>query len=93
LKNIDSAKVSMPTKVVEVKDDGGNIFYQWKVDLLKSEQYWMNWFKGLTNSFLSIKVPKILMLAEKERMDKDLTIAQMQGKFRVVVLHNVGHYM
>ena len=24
-------------------------------------------------------------------MDKELTIAQMQGKFRVVVLHNVGH--
>ena len=53
----------------------------------------LDWFKGLTNSFLSIRVPKILMLAEKERMDKELTIAQMQGKFRATVLHNVGHYM
>lgn len=24
-------------------------------------------------------------------MDKELTIAQMQGKFKVVVIHNVGH--
>ena len=33
------------------------------------------------------------MTAEKERMDKELTIAQMQGKFRLSVLYNVGHYM
>lgn len=31
------------------------------------------------------------MLAEKERLDKDLTVAQMQGKFRLVVLQNTGH--
>jgi protein phosphatase methylesterase 1 len=24
-------------------------------------------------------------------MDKELTIAQMQGKFKLVILHNVGH--
>lgn len=42
---------------------------------MKSEKYWVEWFKGLTNSFLQIKVPKLLMTAEKERMDKELTIA------------------
>ena len=65
----------MPTKVREGVSDSGEIFYEWKVDLINSEQYWMNWFTGLTNSFLSLKIPKILMLAEKERMDKELTIA------------------
>lgn len=35
----------------------------------------VGWFKGLTNSFLNIRIPKILMLAEKERMDKELTVA------------------
>lgn len=24
-------------------------------------------------------------------MDKELTIAQMQGKFKLTILHNVGH--
>lgn len=24
-------------------------------------------------------------------MDKELTIAQMQGKFKLIVIHNVGH--
>lgn len=49
------------------------------------------WFKGLSHIFLNIRVPKILLTAEKERLDKELTIAQMQGKFKVVVIHNVGH--
>lgn len=51
----------------------------------------MGWFKGLSSIFLSIKIPKILVTAEKERMDKELTIAQMQGKFKLTVLHGVGH--
>ena len=51
----------------------------------------MGWFKGLSKIFLNLHVPKILITAEKERMDKELTIAQMQGKFKVVVIHNVGH--
>ncbi len=49
------------------------------------------WFKGLSTSFLSIHIPKILLTAEKERLDKELTIAQMQGKFKLSVVHNVGH--
>jgi protein phosphatase methylesterase 1 len=36
-------------------------------------------------------VPKILLLAASDRMDKDLTIAQMQGKFKLSVIANVGH--
>lgn len=31
------------------------------------------------------------MTAEKERLDKELTIAQMQGKFKLQILHGVGH--
>lgn len=42
---------------------------------MKTSPFWMGWFEGLTNSFLQIRIPKILMLAEKERLDKDLTVA------------------
>ncbi len=45
----------------------------------------------MSQSFLNIHIPKILLTAEKERLDKDLTIAQMQGKFKLSILHNVGH--
>ena len=35
----------------------------------------------------------MLMLAGIERMDKDLTIAQMQGKYKWSIMRNVGHVM
>ncbi len=35
----------------------------------------IEWFLGLTKAFLNVRIPKILMLAEKERMDKELTVA------------------
>ncbi|CAD8165595.1 unnamed protein product [Paramecium octaurelia] len=92
LMTLSSARVSIPAQLKEVKDQNGNVIsLDWKVDLLKTAPYWMGWFEGLTNQFLQIRIPKILMLAEKERLDKDLTVAQMQGKFRLIVLQNTGH--
>lgn len=64
----------MPPKVRAV-EEGDKKHYEWKVDLMKSEKHWVSWFKGLTASFLDVRIPKLLMTAEKERMDKELTIA------------------
>ena len=72
--NVQSARVSVPPKLKKVEING-KVAYEWRVDLMKSEKHWMSWFKGLTSCFLSVHIPKLLMLAEKERMDKDLTIA------------------
>jgi protein phosphatase methylesterase 1 len=95
--------------LVPIKNENNEIVkYEWKVDLLKSKVHWigliflylfllifgsLDWFKGLTEAFLSIRIPKLLLLAEKDRMDKELMIAQMQGKFKMVVLFHVGHVM
>lgn len=77
-----SARVSMPAQVKEVVDaPTGLKKYVWRTDLLASQQYWTGWFKGLTESFLESPLKKQLLLAGSERMDKELTIAQMQGKF------------
>jgi len=84
---IESARVSMPPQVVQ--DDSGR--FVWRTDLMASKEHWVSWFRGLTNDFLGLKYPKILLLAGSDRMDKDLTIAHMQGKFRMIVLHDVGH--
>ena len=56
---------------------------------MASKKYWNDWFIGLTKSLLSIKVPKTLILADIERNDKDLTIVQMQGKYKLSFLKNV----
>jgi hypothetical protein len=41
--------------------------------------YWAEWFQGLSNKFLSVAGPKMLLLAGMDRLDKDLMIGQMQG--------------
>ena len=91
VRNLNSARVSMPAQVVEKEDGKGQKMYVWRTDLLASKQYWTEWFSGLTNCFLNLRVPKQLLLAGNDRMDKELTIAHMQGKFKMVVVDNVGH--
>ncbi|XP_016418240.1 protein phosphatase methylesterase 1-like [Sinocyclocheilus rhinocerous] len=65
--------------------------YSWRIDLSKAEKYWDGWFRGISNLFLSCNVPKLLLLAGIDRLDRDLTIGQMQGKFMMQVLPPCGH--
>ena len=45
----------------------------------------------MSSVFLSVPVPKLLLLANTNRLDTELTIGQMQGKFQMTILSNVGH--
>ncbi|KAK6172540.1 hypothetical protein SNE40_016174 [Patella caerulea] len=65
--------------------------YTWRIDLTNTDIYWKDWFQGLSKKFLSCEVPKMLILAGVDRLDKDLTIGQMQGKFQMQVLPQCGH--
>ena len=49
------------------------------------------WFTGLSGKFLSARTARLLILAGTERLDKELMIGQMQGKFQLVVIPGVGH--
>ena len=52
----------------------------WRIDLTKSEPFWQGWFQGLSNLFLTAQASaKMLLLAGVDRLDKDLTVGQMQG--------------
>eukprot|EP01017_Pseudomicrothorax_dubius_P021635 TRINITY_DN2328_c0_g3_i1.p1 TRINITY_DN2328_c0_g3~~TRINITY_DN2328_c0_g3_i1.p1 ORF type:complete len:399 (+),score=91.54 TRINITY_DN2328_c0_g3_i1:74-1270(+) len=93
IKNPESARVGTPAQLIEKENQEGQKYFTWKVDLLQSQKYWTSWFTGLTQAFLNIRIPKLLILAEKDRMDKELTIAQMQGKFKLIVYQNVGHHV
>ena len=94
IKNIESARISVPPLLKEIKNEKtGKSYYAFKTNLMESKPYWSEWFLGLTNAFLSCIIPKMLMLAGIERMDKDLTIAQMQGKYKLSIMRNVGHVM
>lgn len=65
--------------------------YIWRTDLEKSSQYWEGWYTGLSSLFLALSVPKMLILAGTDRLDKELMIGQMQGKFQLVLLSRAGH--
>lgn len=92
IRNLESARVSYPPLVVLSKESTPeNPCYVWRTDLAASEQYWKEWFTGLTQKFLSARAGKLLILAGTDRLDKDMTIAQMQGKFQLIVFPNSGH--
>jgi protein phosphatase methylesterase 1 len=93
IKNLDSARISVPPLLREDVNNKGVKTYVFKTNLMESKPYWNEWFIGLTKAFLSCNIPKTLMLAGIERMDKDLTIAQMQGKYKLSILRGVGHIM
>lgn len=53
----------------------------------------IGWFKGLSGKFLAARTARILILAGTDRLDKELMIGQMQGKFQQVVVPGVGHML
>jgi len=63
----------------------------WRIDLARTEQYWAGWFTGLSSRFLGVPAAKMLLLAGVDRLDRELTVGQMQGKFQMQVLPQVGH--
>lgn len=88
LRNIDSARVSVPSTL---KFDDERECYVWRTHLEKTENYWKRWYEGLSEMFLSCPVPKLLLLAGTDRLDRSLTIGQMQGKFQMIVIRHTGH--
>lgn len=65
--------------------------YTWRIDLSKSEVFWPGWFEGLSQKFLDLYAPKLLLLAGIDNLDRTLTVGQMQGKFQMQVLSRCGH--
>ncbi|XP_027150654.1 protein phosphatase methylesterase 1 [Coffea eugenioides] len=88
LRNIESARVSIPSTLIY---DDSKRCYTYTAKLEETEQHWRGWYEGLSEKFLSSPVPKLLLLAGTDRLDRALTIGQMQGKFQMVVVRHTGH--
>lgn len=76
LRNPDSACVSIPSQLVP--EDPPGVGLRWRTDLAASQQHWDSWYVGLSELFLRCKATKALLLAGIERLDKTLTIGQIQ---------------
>jgi len=88
LRNIESARVSIPSTL---KYNDTKKCYTYRTPLEETEKYWKGWYLGLSEKFLSCTVQKQLLLAGTDRLDRSLTIGQMQGKFQMLVVRHTGH--
>ncbi|KAJ3124818.1 hypothetical protein HK098_000858 [Nowakowskiella sp. JEL0407] len=88
--NVISSRVSVPGQLIKVESSTG-VEFVWRTNLLKSERYWEGWFTDLSTKFLAAPTARLLVLAGTDRLDKPLTIGQMQGKFQMIVVPESGH--
>jgi protein phosphatase methylesterase 1 len=88
IKNLNSAKISVPLQVRPCAKG-----FEFRTDLKNSKIYWEGWFRGMNNAFLGVHAPKQLIVAGSDRTDRQMMIAQMQGKFKHTVFFDVGHIL
>ncbi|KAL7418315.1 Protein phosphatase methylesterase 1 [Cryptotrichosporon argae] len=92
VRNATSARLSVPS-ILSATGSGPDGPQVWRTDLLATEPYWEEWYRGLSARFLASRCARLLVLAGQERLDKELMVGQMQGKFQLEVMQNVGHYL
>ena len=95
IRNRESACVSVPGLLSqgETLSQDPSRPWTWITDLRQTESFWPGWFKGLSARFLAIKAARLLILAGTDRLDKDLMIGQMQGKYQLIVFQDAGHFL
>ncbi|KAI5864957.1 protein phosphatase methylesterase [Durotheca rogersii] len=93
IRNSVSARTSVPALLVLNERPGDPRPWKWRTNLGATQPFWENWFVGLSKKFLSAKGGKLLLLAGTDRLDTELTIGQMQGKYALQVFPEAGHFI
>jgi len=86
VRNTVSSCISIPSQLIEIEDK-----FHWITNLENTAPFWEGWFENMSNLFVSVLSPKLLIIADTDRLDTPLTIAQMQGKYQLSIFSNVGH--
>lgn len=89
IRNPVSARVATPPLLRETSSGK----WTWSTDLISTQKYWEDWFAGMSANFLGGRAAKILLLAGTDRLDRELMIGQMQGKFQLQVFPEAGHFV
>lgn len=87
-----SARISVPSLLRRGSTNAAQP-WTWRTDLAATQPYWEGWFAGLSRKFLDAKGGKLLVLAGTDRLDKELMIGQMQGKYQLQVFPEAGHFI
>ena len=89
--NPRSAALSLPSQLRREDAEDGRRRYVWRTDVRATAPFWKAWYEGLSRKFLAVRAAKLLILAGNDRLDTELTVAQMQGKFQLALLPKTGH--
>ncbi|KAI1386993.1 protein phosphatase methylesterase [Hypoxylon trugodes] len=93
IRNSISARTSVPALLTHSDVAGDPRPWKWRTDLGATQPFWENWFVGLSKKFLGARGGKLLLLAGTDRLDTELTIGQMQGKYALQVFPEAGHFI
>ncbi|RYP74245.1 hypothetical protein DL769_004066 [Monosporascus sp. CRB-8-3] len=93
IRNSVSARTSVPALLSVHEQACDARPWKWRTDLAATQPFWENWFVGLSKKFLEAKGGKLLLLAGTDRLDTELTIGQMQGKYALQVFPEAGHFI
>ncbi|KAJ5156945.1 Protein phosphatase methylesterase 1 [Penicillium canariense] len=94
IRNTTSARVSVPSLIYEESEPiDASRPWVWRTNLSATKPFWENWFVGLSRKFLDARGGKLLLLAGTDRLDKELMIGQMQGKYQLQVFPEAGHFI
>ncbi|PHH67644.1 hypothetical protein CDD82_1247 [Ophiocordyceps australis] len=93
IRNPTSARTSVPALLRLQEGADGSRPWRWRTNLAATHLFWEGWFAGLSRKFLGAKGGKLLLLAGTDRLDTELTIGQMQGKYALQVFPQAGHFI
>lgn len=94
VRNSTSARASVPALLQKDNVPGLERPWRWRTDLAATQPFWEGWFAGLSKKFLgAAPAGKLLLLAGTDRLDTELTIGQMQGKYNLQVFPEAGHFI
>ncbi|OKO96375.1 Protein phosphatase methylesterase 1 [Penicillium subrubescens] len=92
--DVVEARVSVPSLIYEeTEPTDPSRPWVWRTNLSATKPFWENWFIGLSRKFLDARGGKLLLLAGTDRLDKELMIGQMQGKYQLQVFPEAGHFI
>ncbi|OAA69187.1 Protein phosphatase methylesterase, eukaryotic [Akanthomyces lecanii RCEF 1005] len=93
VRNSTSARASVPALLQRDDMPGLERPWRWRTNLAATQPFWEDWFVGLSKKFLGAPGGKLLLLAGTDRLDTELTIGQMQGKYNLQVFPEAGHFI
>lgn len=94
IRNSVSARISVPSLIRKEENPAdAERPWVWKTSLADTKPFWENWFVGLSKKFLEARGGKLLLLAGTDRLDTELTIGQMQGKYQLQIFPLSGHFI